>query len=250
MLSETPKIPDEEILLFLKENFLHSFINLNRRDLEISWDLDQTLAITEDPVKNAVDKDFGTKYSERKIQGWNSISRWLLKDGKFSDPGKAEAYEHRLWIDNDILFKALPNDCLRALSYVAWQRGIPQSISTVRVPGLRQSTYKWIDRYFWWINPGDVNFNIGSADKSFSNKVDSILDLYAKNPGLIHVDDDVFVLSALAEKANNLGIIGINHPGQKRPGIDNSANRYFIERDRLGSLIYYKPEIKRLVAHS
>lgn len=234
-----------ETLDFGKQNFLYGFINLEQPGLKIDWDLDQTLSLSEEPVKLMASKDFNGNYSARRVDGWDSISKWLLADKKFEKKEDAKEYERRLWTNGQLLYQAPPNEALRALSYVAWQRGIPQSITTVRVSGLRQVTYKWIDKYFWWIRPGEVNFNISSAIKGHEYKVNSILEQYAENPGLIHVDDDLTIIQPLAEKAPKLGLIGIKYPSDDVDGLNGMPNRVFVERDVLSSMIPYNPRIVR-----
>lgn len=228
-----------------KQNFLYGFINLDQNHLEIDWDLDQTLALSEEPVKLAVDRRFGTNYANRRVDDWNSVAKWLLNDKKITDPSEADEYESYLWTNAETLYQAPPNEALRALSYVAWQRGIPQSITTVRVSGLRQATYKWIEKYYWWIGAGNVNFNLSTNVKGRDYKVATVLERYLRGPGLIHVDDDLTIIKPLAEKAPNLGLIGIKYPSDNIEGLNGVPNRVFIERDILSSMVPYNPVIVR-----
>lgn len=226
---------DQEIINARKIDFIYGAINLNQKDLEFSWDLDQTLALTEDPVKAAIDAKFGTKYSLRRTDGWNTISKWLIADG--IDQKDADEAELK-WRENEVLVQAKPNEYLRWLSFAAFQRGIPQSITTVRSSGLRQMTYKWVEKYYWWIPAGKLNFKIpmGHGDEF---KIERILERYKKNPGLIHWDDDLTIIRPLAKLAPELGIIGIKYPSDDVDGLNHSPNRVFIERDMLNSLIYH-----------
>lgn len=239
-----------EILTLPQRQFLFGFINLNQKDLVIDWDLDQTLEITEDPVKAAVDAKYakyGTKYSERRIDGWDTITKWLVED-KLMDETSAREYERSLWVNNEILKQGLPNKHFRWLSYEADKLGIRQKITTIRSPGLRMTTYKWIDKYFWWIKPGDVNFRIG-MDNGFEFKVGSILNEYKKHPGLIHIDDDLTIIKPLASAAPDLGLIGIKYPSDDVTEYNHTANRVFLERDVLNNLIPYKSSEEKTLVH-
>ncbi len=226
--------------------FLYGIINLNQRDLVINWDLDQTLAISEDPVKAAVDAKYGKNYSSRRTDGWDSITKWLVSDG--IDEKIAKEDEKLFWRNNEILMKAEPNEYLRWLSYAAYVRKIPQYITTVRSPGLRQMTYKWVEKHFSWIPPGKINFRVAMNVNGDAFKVGTILDLYSKNPGLIHVDDDLTIIKPLINAAPKLGLIGIKYPSDDVSGLNHSGNRVFVERDILGSLIPYRPFAVDMVA--
>lgn len=231
-----------------QKNFLYGFINLNQRNLVIDWDLDQTLALTEDPVKTAVDAKYGTNYSSRRTDGWDSITKWLVADG--FDKAEAENDEIFFWRNNSILMQAKPNEYLRWLSFAAYQRKIPQYITTIRSPGLRQATYKWVDKYFWWIRPGSINFRIGTNISGHEFKIKSILDNHKINPGLVHVDDDLTIIKPLAETEPGLGLVGIKYPSDNVESLNHSSNRVFIERDTLNSMIYYRPFENDMVAQS
>lgn len=219
-----------------QRNFLLGFVNFTQKDLELDWDIDQTLAISEDPVKAAVDARFGTNYSARRIDGYNTISKWLATDG-LMDPKSALEYEGRLWVDHDILMSAKPNEALRAYSYEAYKLKIPQNVSTVRVPGLRQMTYKWMSIHFPWIPAGKVNFGVGMSSMGPDFKINTILSLYGRNPGLVHIDDDLKIMRPLAQKAERLGLIGIKYTSDDVNGLNSSGNRVFLDRDILNSLV-------------
>lgn len=226
-----------DTLTMEQRSFLFGFINLNKWNLEISWDLDQVLSISEDSVKAFVDSEKGTNYLSRRIDGWNSIARWLVEDGILNEKD-AVGFENPLWINNDILSKAKPNEYLRRLSYVAALRNIPQSVTTVRSSGLRLSTYKWLDENFKWIRKGEINMNIG-MNSGFEHKIGIILGKYKKNPELIHIDDDLKIIKALAKAAPGLGIIGVICQSDDISGIEFAENRVFLDRDVLNGLIYY-----------
>ena len=211
--------------------------NLNQKDLEISWDLDQTLSLSEEPVKAQCDKDFGTNYLlSKRVDGWHSISKWLLEDGKL-DPKEAADYESRLWVNGDVLRLAPPNDYLRWLSFTAYRRGIPQSVTTVRVPGLRRATYEWLGEHFWWISPGKINFKIGMGVTGAEFKMETIVQKYKKNPCLVHIDDDLKITRPLLARAPGLGLIGIKYPSDNVEDINYAPNRVFLDRDTLGRTI-------------
>jgi len=219
--------------------FFNGFINLNQSGLVIDWDLDQTLEITEDPVKAAIDLRFGTNYSDRRVNSWRSVAEWLTKD-KILNAEDADKYESSLWINNLTLYAGRPNEYLRALSYVAYLRNIPQTVTTVRALGLRQMTYKWLDENFWWIKSRDINFNV-SATPGREFKIESIVAEHKKYPGLIHVDDDMKIMKILAGTSPSLGLIGITNSGDDVSSFSYSGNRVFLDREDLNGRIYYRP---------
>jgi hypothetical protein len=219
-----------------QKNFLMGFVKLNREDLMIDWDLDQTLEITENPIKDKVLVDFGKDYRNRNVDGWDSIREWLIADGVAA--GVAGPYEESVWVNNDLLMLGEPNKALRALSYLAYLKGIPQSVTTVRAQGLRQTTYRWLDKHFPWIPAGQVNFNLQTGIKGRDYKVNSILKQYDKYPGLVHVDDDLTIMRPLIEAAPRLGLIGIKYPSDEVDSLNHSGNRIFAERQILESVIW------------
>lgn len=222
--------------------FLNGFINLNIWKSEISWDMDQTLAITEDPIKLKCDFDFGTNYKERKIDGYGNISKWLLEDKIFTREKDAKDYEIKVWANNDVLMQAMPNEGLRNLSYVAYQRGIPQSVVTVRPPVLRQSTHKWLDIYFPWIRAGNVNMNIGGLISRSEFKVSTLQAQYQKNPELIHIDDDMDMVRKILFAVPDANIVGLIYPSDDISDININDNRVFMGREELNSRIYYSSQ--------
>lgn len=245
-------LPNPQLLENLSDGqkrFLFGFVNLNIYKMELSWDLDQTLEITEDSVKAFTDVENGTNYFNRRVDGWNSIANWLVED-KIMDKEEAYAYEHRLWTNNDILMMGPPNIKLRDLSFAANQREIPQSVTTVRVCGLRQTTYRWLDEHYPWIAKGNINFRIGMNPTGFEYKISKILTMYKSNPNLIHIDDDLKIIKVLVEKAPGLGIVGILCPNDDVSDIKYADNRVFLSRDDLNSLIYYSPLAGDMVAQS
>lgn len=218
---------------------LNGFINLNIWNLKISWDLDQTLAITEEPIKLKCDTDFGTNYKERKIDGYGSISKWLLEDRVFTHEKDAKDYENKIWADSAVLIKALPNPSLRNLSYAAYLRKIPQSIVTVRTPALRQTTYKWLVTYFPWISPRNINVNVGGAIPGSEFKINTIKTKFDQNPNLIHIDDDMEIVRKLVNVSPEVKVIGITYPSDKIDDLNVADNRIFLSRNELNSRIYY-----------
>lgn len=229
-----------------QKRFLFGFINLNIGGMEIDWDLDQTIEISEDPVKAIVDAQKGTNYFNRRVDRWNSISSWLTQD-KILSQEEAKRYEDGLWVNNDVLMMGPPNEKLRDLSFVAWRRGIPQSVTTVRACGLRQTTYKWLGEHFWWIPKKSINIKVGMNPSGFEFKIAKILDMYKKNPNLIHVDDDIEIIKVLVETAPKMGIVGIKYPGDDVDGIKYAENRVFLEREDLNNLIYYAPFAEEMI---
>lgn len=242
MTNEILRSTDYDKLSDNQKVFLNGFINLNIWNLEISWDLDQTLGITEDPIKVKCDSDFGTNYKERKIDGYGNISKWLLEDKVFTHEKEAKDYETKIWADNDILMQALPNERLRNLSYVAYERGIPQSIVTVRSPVLRQSTHKWLNIYFPWISSGNINMNVGGLVAGAEFKVNTLAVQFQKNPNLIHLDDDMNIVRMLLAPVPNANIIGITYPSDQIDDLRNMDTRVFIGRAELDSRIYYSSQ--------
>lgn len=220
-------------------SFLHSVINLNIWKMEISWDLDQTLLISENPVKEFCDKEFGTNYKSRRITGWDSISKWLVEDGIMPDVKTAVAYEGKLWTDPNILSVSKPNPKLQALSYAAYLRGIPQQIVTVRIAELKETTLKSVEVYFPWIEPRNVFMNENPDIKGLVYKIGQLSGKLAQTPNLVHFDDDMKLTMPLIGANPGIGLIGILYPGESVNPKNFGPNQTFIGRDELNGLIYY-----------
>lgn len=231
-----------------QRNFLFGFINLNIYGLQIDWDLDQTLEITEDPMKFAVDVEHNTKFFERRVDGWDSISKWLTEGG-ILDVDAAIKYEQTLWTNKDLVMMGPPNKPLRRLSYIANQRGIPQSVTTIRDPSLSEVTYKWLDEYFRWIPKDKINQKMNRRISGHAYKTETILKMYRKNPALIHIDDDFRVVKTLAEVAPDLGVIHIRYPSDDIGSIKYAERRVYLTRDELNSLIYYAPTNEEMASY-
>lgn len=239
MAKEILRPTDYDKLSDKQKVLLSGLINLNIWNLEISWDLDQTLAITEEPIKTKCDNDFGTNYKDRKVDGYGNISKWLLEDKVFTHENDAKDYENKIWADPNILIPASPNQALQNLSYAAYHRGIPQSVVTVRVPALRQATHKWLGTHFPWIKAGNINMNIGGLISGAEFKVNVLKDQFAKNPNLVHLDDDMNIVRMLVGSVPNINVIGIIYPSDQIDDLRNVDSRVFISRDELNHRIYY-----------
>lgn len=234
-----------DILDFLtpgQKKLVEGFINFSLEKMEVDWDVDQTLALTEYPVKAVVDERFGTNYFSRKIVGYETLTKWLTEDG-VTDKKTAQEFESSIWVNADILYQAKPNEFLRDLSYAMYKAKIPQNVTTIRIPGLRISTYKWLQEYFPWIPSGKINFRIGMGMSGHEFKRKTVLDMHAKNPGVVHVDDDSRIIKTLSEDAPGLKIIGIRYPYEDVSGIEYAENRAFLYRDDLNSLINLPPAL-------
>ncbi len=230
------KIESLESLTFGQKNLLTKFLNFSGENFEVDWDIDQTLALTEYPVKETIDKHFGTSYFSRKIEGYETLTKWLVADG-VTDLETAQKVERKVWVDPDILYQAKPNEPLRDLSYAMYKAGIPQNVTTVRVSGLRMSTYRWMNYYFPWIPAGKVNFKISSSISGHDFKLNTVEAMYARNPNIIHIDDDLRVMKALSLRTPEIQLIGIRYPEEDVCGVEYADHRAFLYRDELNALI-------------
>lgn len=242
---------DESVGAFLntlshpQKELLFGLVHLNYHNLEISWDLDQVLIRTEVPVFEKVDKDFGTHYKDRKVVSWSSAAEWLVEDGKIQDFEKAKEYEETLWNKPEIIVKGPPNWRLRTLSFVAWQRGIKQTITTSRPPIMESVTDVQVKKYFPWL-VGHVNQrNISqpgiNGKDGINFKVRHVSELYQQNHSLIHLDDSMATMRKLVELHPNIDVIGF--PATREPYEDLVGGRriFFPKMAFFESLIYYSP---------
>lgn len=133
-----------------KDQVLLLYNVLNFDVKTISWDLDQILSKTEEPVKEAFDAEFGTNYKIRKIDRWRALTAWAVYDRVLSEK-EASRIEDRLWSNPDILLQAPPVEIMRRYSRSAHNLGLDQFVVTSRPPELKPSTFKWLSIHYPWI---------------------------------------------------------------------------------------------------
>lgn len=208
--------------------FLNGVINLNQNNLVLNFDLDGVLSMTQIPVFNYVDRDLGTNFSSRKMKGFNPVSKWLVEDG-LMNPKDAKHYEDGLWDNPEIIKLAPPNFRLRALSYAANQRGIPQFITTSRPPGLFDITDEWLKYYFnWiWIEPGSINIRSNNDISGMEFKAKSTYEVYKRYPEVVTLDDLMPHLQRIVELCPNIGVIGFPYDEDVLPEFTGS-NKVFV----------------------
>ncbi len=216
MAEMSAELPDNffESLSIEQKNLLVGVINLNIPDLEISWDFDQVLMQSEIPTADYCDKDKGTKYSGRKIRGWNSYSKWLFEDGKFKTIEEAEAYEEYIWTHPKILKEAPPNKRFQALSFEAWRVGIKQSITTSRIPELAFVT--------------ETQVRVAAA--------------YEANPSLVHLDDSMSFMRKILKVTPGLSVIGFPCLEDIYADMQGPRRVFFPDISMFNELIFY-PEV-------
>ncbi len=226
---------------------LYGFLHLNQKDLLISWDFDQVLIKTEIPVLSFVDRDLGTNYFDRKIKEWNSIAKWLIEDGIKSEKDAYE-YEHEVWTNPKIMKWALPNEKLQSLSYAAYLRGIPQVLTTSRVPKLAETTFAQVDLFFPWLKNC---VNQRTYEKSGINgedfKASKIAGLFRLNPNTIHLDDSMTLMRKLINICPEIGLIGFPNPEDDFSGLEGEKRIYFPDISIFNNLVFYfdLPEVAR-----
>ncbi|HJY98392.1 MAG TPA: hypothetical protein VJ227_01620 [Patescibacteria group bacterium] len=228
-----------ETLTNQQKLLVYGLVHLNRRGLEISWDFDQVLLKSEVPVLDFVDKDLGTRYSGRKIKGWNSISKWLTEDG-LKPEKEALEYEDWVWTEPKIIKDALPNERLRALSLAAKRRGIKQTISTSRVHKLASTTDGQVKLHFPWLE-GRVNQRRSEADgPSGENfKVAKVSEIYRRNPDVIHLDDSMTFMRKLLMACPGINVLGFPAPDERHDDLYGEMRIFFPEISIFESLIYH-----------
>lgn len=215
---------------------------MNIWNLEISWDFDQVLLRSEIPVLEFVDNKLGTRYAGRKIKGWNSVAGWLVADG-IMQPDKANDFENYVWTEPSIISKAPVNGALQALSYVAWQRGIPQTITTSRIPKLADTTFEQVEKFFPWLQ-GRVNQRIkavpGVSGEDY--KVEKVSDRFKHNSNLVHHDDSMTFMRKLLSAVPGIDVIGF--PCEEDYHLDLIGGRrvFFPDISLFNALVYY-PEV-------
>lgn len=253
MLERQPS--DEALRSFLnslsypQKDFLFGVVDLNIAGLEISWDFDLILMMTQDPVFRKADKDFGTNYKDRKVISWSSVAEWLVEDGKMQDFENAKEYEEKLWNDPEIIRLTPPNKSLQVFSYAAWLRGIKQTISTSRPSTLEEVTKIQVENYFPWL-VGNVNQRSAgepgiTGRDGIGFKVGHVSELYQRNHGVIHFDDSMTTIRKLLELHPDMDVLGF--PATKEPYSDLVGKRrlFFPDITLFESLITYSPELPR-----
>lgn len=171
-----------ETLSISQREFLDRFFAYKMTS--IVWDLDQVLAVTEEPVKKAFDSKFGTNYAGRKIDRWRSLSHWAHEDG-IMDYEEAKHIEDRIWADKNVVFRAPPG-IFQEYSRVAAENGIEQAVATSR-PLKFEGTYEWMRIHYPWIPKGNVHQR---KDDWLTGEAFKMLKIVVLNPN-VHVEDQV-----------------------------------------------------------
>lgn len=226
-----------------QKNLLFGLINLNLHRLEISWDFDQVLIMSEIPVLDFVDKDLGTHYAGRKIKGWNSIAKWISEDG-IKTRKEADEYEDWVWTEPKIVREAPPNRCLQAFSFVAWQRGIPQSMTTTRPPKLAEVTYKQVEMHFPWL-AGYVNQRspLEAGVPGTDYKAIKVAERSLVSPNLVHLDDSMVCMRKILKLNPDVDIIGFPAPEEEFSDMVGGRHIFFSDISMFESLLNYSPQI-------
>ncbi|QQG41434.1 MAG: hypothetical protein HYV90_04735 [Candidatus Woesebacteria bacterium] len=229
-----------DTLSYSQRIYLFGIVNLNQRDLVISWDIDQVLSRTEIPVLDYCDKDLGTNYSSRKIIGWNSIANWLVEDDLMNKKDALE-YEWRVWSDPKILLAGEANQKLRNLSIVANVRGVKQYVTTSRIPSLADSTFMWLNHNFPWIPTDHIGINPNSNLDGNEFKARRVAELFKFNPGMVHLDDSMRLARTLLQKAPDIGFLGFPAEGESFEGLLGERRIFFPNISVFEDLLYYSP---------
>lgn len=234
-------------LSYPQKEILFGVINLNTWNLEISWDFDQVLIESQSPVFEKADKDFGTHYKGRKVISWSSVAEWLVEDGKMHDFEKAKDYEEALWNDPDIIAKSPVNRRLQALSFVAWQRGIRQTISTSRPPALEEVTKLQVEKYFPWlighVNQRTVKQAGVNGKDGINFKVRHVSELYQGNHNLVHLDDSMVTLRKLLQLHPNMNVFGFPATKERFSDLIGGQRIFFPDIALFESLVVYSPKL-------
>lgn len=123
---------------------------LNFQVERINWDLDQVLALSEEPVKKMFDAIFHTNYFERKLDRWEALAAWAAED-EIVEYKMAVKIEQVLWVHPDVLIQAQPISEIQRYSKLVHDRGIEQTVVTSRPPNLRDNTIQWLNDHYPWI---------------------------------------------------------------------------------------------------
>lgn len=132
---------------------LHRILNFQVQ--KINWDLDQVLALSEEPVKKMFDLILHTNYFERKLDRWEALSAWAVED-QVVDYKMALALEEVLWVHPDVLIQSRPIPEIRYYSKLAHDRGIEQTVVTSRPSTLKDNTFQWLDEHYPWIEEENI----------------------------------------------------------------------------------------------
>ena len=149
-----------------KDRFLilYNLVKLNKQKIKngIHFDLDEILSVSQDPVKKEFDRICGTDYCKYQIDRWFALATRAHNDGIMTFE-EARKIEDQLWINPDILVQSQPNMLFRSYSKRAHELGIPQYVTTSRIPNLKDCTYAWLEKHFPWIS----NQNIAIQSKDY-----------------------------------------------------------------------------------
>ena len=132
---------------------LQSFLDLDFS--KVTFDLDQVMAKTEEPVKEAFFNETGLDYRDRKINKYHALAYWAEGDGLDLEP--TVAFERKLWTDEKILFSAPPNPVIQTFSYIATRLLKKVNVITARNSDLKGSTLDWVKQNYSWIDLGNVH---------------------------------------------------------------------------------------------
>jgi hypothetical protein len=197
------------------------------------------LAFSEIPIIEFCNKDLGVNYTGRKFDGFNTISTWISADGIMNFK-EASSYETKIWSNPDLIIHAPPNENLRAFSYVAGLRGIPQFITTSRTSDLKDVTHAWVSKCFPWIAVSHVNQRSDKTLKGEIYKAVKIAETFEAYSGTVHFEDSISAVRKITKITRDIGIIGFPYSSDEVLDL-TSDNRVFLPREAFENLLYYKP---------
>ncbi len=229
--------------------FLYGIINLNQRNLVLSWDIDQVLAASEIPVLDFCSSDLGVNYVGRKINGYNTVSNWLIEDGIIKKRKDARKYEKDLWENLELIAAAPPNEVLRKFSYAASLRGIQQFVTTSRIPELGHVTDHWVEGHFSWIPKDHINQRVNRDLKGEIYKAIKVAEIYRRNPEVVHFDDSMNSIYKISQIVPEIGLIGFPYSGDDVSSLQ-AKTRIFLARDLFEQFLYYNPQDIPPVSHN
>ena len=172
---------------------------LNFQVEKISWDLDQVLALSEEPVKKMFDTIFDTNYFERKIDRLEALAAWAAED-QIVEHKMAVAIEEVLWVHPDVLVRSQPIPEIQHYSKLAHDRGIEQTVVTSRPPNLRDNTLQWLNEndHYPWIVKENIYIREDKEESGDEFKGKTI----AMVGGEVHFEDSIASVEATLAMSN------------------------------------------------
>lgn len=209
---ETIKINNEKYFPKSFENRFDSIFKRIDSSHRISFDADGVLIDSATPVVKEFNKNFGTSFAVKDIDGWDSVKDWAILKGVAKND--AEKFNYNIWTNPNLLEQAKPlPGSLEIYRKLLNKSRYPIPIITVRNHHLREVTFDWFKRYLpevpkkWIImrEDAEISGNTFKIDKIKELKIDW------------HFDDSFEVMSLITEKLADTNVCFISNNILEKP---------------------------------